>query len=78
LTAPATDEFDLVRAWQKLARDKSITLNVCVSAALRRGISDEVIQSNLGDTPRLQSNFTFSGLGALAEALLVCDRVVQF
>ena len=43
LTSPASDEFDLVRAWQQL-----------------------------------QQGFTLSGLGALAEASLTCDRVVQF
>ncbi|AWK14852.1 sulfurtransferase complex subunit TusD [Candidatus Fukatsuia symbiotica] len=77
LTAPATDEFDLVRAWQKLARDKAITLNVCVAAALRRGVSDQAVQGDLG-VASLQPNFTFSGLGTLAEALWTCDRVVQF
>lgn len=35
LTAPANDEFDLVRAWQQLALNHSIELNVCVAAALR-------------------------------------------
>ncbi|AHM71579.1 sulfurtransferase complex subunit TusD [Yersinia hibernica] len=79
LTAPANDEFDLVRAWQKLATEQAVTLNVCVAAALRRGISDqhEADQLNLA-AANLQPGFTLSGLGALAEAALTCDRMVQF
>ncbi|EKN6151355.1 TPA: sulfurtransferase complex subunit TusD [Yersinia enterocolitica] len=79
LTAPANDEFDLVRAWQQLALNHSIELNVCVAAALRRGITDqnETDQLDLAGA-NLQPGFTLSGLGALAEAALTCDRMVQF
>ena len=71
LTSPASDEFDLVRAWQQL--------NVCVAAALRRGVVDETEAGRLGlASSNLQQGFTLSGLGALAEASLTCDRVVQF
>ncbi|OWF78081.1 sulfurtransferase TusD [Yersinia frederiksenii] len=79
LTAPANDEFDLVRAWQKLAAEHAVTLNVCVAAALRRGVTDqhEAEQLNLA-AANLQPGFTLSGLGSLAEAALTCDRMVQF
>ncbi|EPS8493288.1 sulfurtransferase complex subunit TusD [Yersinia enterocolitica] len=79
LTAPANDEFDLVRAWQQLANEHAVILNVCVAAALRRGITDqhEAEQLNLA-AANLQPGFTLSGLGALAEAVLTCDRMVQF
>lgn len=79
LTAPASDEFDLVRAWQKLADEHAVALNVCVAAALRRGVTDqhEAEQLNLA-AANLQPGFTLSGLGALAEAALTCDRMVQF
>lgn len=79
LIAPANDEFDLVRAWQQLATEHSVTLNVCVAAALRRGVTDqhEAKQLNLA-AANLQPGFTLSGLGALAEAALTCDRMVQF
>ncbi|CNF91871.1 sulfurtransferase complex subunit TusD [Yersinia enterocolitica] len=79
LTAPANDEFDLVRAWQQLANEHAVILNVCVAAALRRGITDqhEAEQLNLA-AANLQPGFTLSGLGALAEAALTCDRMVQF
>ncbi|WP_145519299.1 sulfurtransferase complex subunit TusD [Yersinia mollaretii] len=79
LTAPASDEFDLVRAWQQLAADHAVVLNVCVAAALRRGVTDqhEAEQLNLA-AANLQPGFTLSGLGSLAEAALTCDRMVQF
>ncbi|EHC58815.1 tRNA 5-methylaminomethyl-2-thiouridine synthase TusD [Salmonella enterica subsp. enterica serovar Urbana str. R8-2977] len=56
-----------------------VALNICVAAALRRGIIDETEAGRLGlPSANLQSGFTLSGLGALAEASLTCDRVVQF
>ncbi|CNH26342.1 sulfur transfer complex subunit TusD [Yersinia aldovae] len=79
LTAPASDEYDLVRAWQQLALEHAVELNVCVAAALRRGVTDqhEADQLNLV-AANLQPGFTLSGLGALAEAALTCDHMVQF
>ncbi|MGC6389073.1 sulfurtransferase complex subunit TusD [Ewingella sp. S1.OA.A_B6] len=79
LSTPASDEFDLVRAWQRLAADNQIALNVCVAAALRRGIIDTAEAGNQGsDFANLQPGFTLTGLGSLAEASLTCDRLVQF
>ncbi|MDQ1213300.1 sulfurtransferase complex subunit TusD [Pantoea anthophila] len=79
LTAPASDEFDLVRAWQALHQEQGVVLNICVAAALRRGISDpqEAARLQLAAS-NLQPGFTLSGLGALAEAALSCERMVQF
>lgn len=79
LTSPASDEFDVVRAWQHLNQTQGVTLNICVAAALRRGIVDETESARLGlAAANLQPGFILSGLGALAEASLTCDRVVQF
>lgn len=79
LTSPASDEFDLVRAWQQMNTMHGVTLNICVAAALRRGVVDETEAARLGlPSANLQPGFTLSGLGALAEASLTCDRVVQF
>lgn len=79
LSSPASDEFDLVRAWQQMAAKHQIELNVCVAAALRRGIidSDEAAQRQELSV-NLQDGFSLSGLGSLAEAALSCDRLVQF
>ncbi|AIJ07917.1 MULTISPECIES: sulfurtransferase complex subunit TusD [Edwardsiella] len=79
LTQPAADEFDLVRAWQQLSQQHGVTLNVCVAAALRRGVVSTAAAEQRGLTSgNLQPGFTLSGLGALAEAMLVCDRTMQF
>lgn len=79
LTAPASDEFDLVRAWQRLAEQHGVELNVCVAAALRRGVTDCQESEARGlQQDNLQPGFQLSGLGSLAEAALGCDRVVQF
>lgn len=79
LTVPANDEFDLVTAWQALARKHNISLDTCVAASLRRGVvgpvESEQHQLN-GDN--LADGFQLAGLGSLAEALLTQDRVVQF
>jgi len=79
LSTPASDEFDLVRAWQRLAADNRVALNVCVAAALRRGVIDDAEARNQGmEFANLQPGFTLTGLGSLAEASLTCDRLVQF
>lgn len=79
LTAPASDEVDIVRAWQALHEEQNVALNICVAAALRRGVADEQEAERLQLTGNnLQAGFELSGLGALAEAALGCDRLVQF
>jgi tRNA 2-thiouridine synthesizing protein D len=79
LTSPASDEFDLVRAWQQLAHAHEVELNVCVAAALRRGVMDADEATHHEDKyPNLQPGFALTGLGSLAEAALVCDRLIQF
>ncbi|MGE9552421.1 sulfurtransferase complex subunit TusD [Erwinia amylovora] len=79
LTSPASDEFDLTRAWQQLHQEHGVALNICVAAALRRGVTDEQEAKNLGlPAANLAQGFRLSGLGALAEAALSCERMVQF
>lgn len=79
LTVPANDEFDLVNAWQALANEHNVRLETCVAAALRRGVvsQDEANQHGLAQS-NLAQGFHQAGLGSLAEAMLVQDRVVQF
>lgn len=79
LTAPASDEFDLVRAWRRLREEYQVGLHICVAAALRRGVVDSGEAQRLAlPAANLQEGFALTGLGALAEAALSCDRVVQF
>ena len=79
LVAPASDETNLQQAWTKLALTQGLRLDVCVAAALRRGVCDQVNAEQVGLSQwNLSAPFYLSGLGQLAEAALTADRVVQF
>lgn len=79
LTAPASDEFDLVRGWQQLQAEHGVALHICIAAALRRGIADQQQADALAlACANLQPGFELVGLGALAEAALSSERLVQF
>lgn len=79
LHAPASDEVDLVRLWAELAIEQGIRIDVCVAAAMRRGVLDQTQASEVGKAQfNLAEPFCLSGLGQLAEAALTADRVVQF
>ena len=65
---PPSDDRNLVALWSDLAKDYGIELVVCVAAAMRRGINDEV----------LAEGFKISGLGQLVEAGIVGDKLVTF
>ncbi|BGI50872.1 MAG: sulfurtransferase complex subunit TusD [Arsenophonus endosymbiont of Ceratovacuna japonica] len=79
LMLPANDEFNLLIEWKKLAKKTGCKLNICVSAALRRGIIDKTeAKNNNLFCNNLDEDFVLSGLDSLAEAMLICDRTVQF
>ncbi|OAN17089.1 tRNA 2-thiouridine(34) synthase TusD [Photobacterium jeanii] len=79
LSVPASDEFDLVAAWQALANEHKVELQTCVAAALRRGIiGQQEAELNGLTSANLADGFEQAGLGGLAEALLTADRVIQF
>ncbi len=79
LLSPASDEVNLFKLWQTLALQYKFPLEVCVSAALRRGIVDS-IEARLLALPHfnLEKPFVLSGLGQLAELSAKADRLVQF
>ena len=68
LSEPQTDDRNLVALWAKLGQAHGIDLVVCIAAALRRGIKEEI----------LQEGFRISGLGQLVEAGIDNDRLVVF
>ena len=68
LSEPQTDDRNLVALWAKLGQEHGIDLVVCIAAALRRGIKEEI----------LQEGFRISGLGQLVEAGIENDRLVVF
>jgi tRNA 2-thiouridine synthesizing protein D len=68
LTEPPNDDRNVVNRWSKLAEEHTLDLVVCVAAALRRGIKDEI----------LAPGFRISGLGQLIESGIQADRMVVF
>ncbi len=68
LTEPPQDDRHIVNRWSALAEQHGIDLVVCVAAALRRGIKDEI----------LPKGFRISGLGQLVETGIQSDRLVVF
>ncbi len=79
LTAPASDEFESGARVASLHDEHGVALHICAAAALRRGVTDEREAQQLAlPGHNSQPGFTLSGLGALAEAALTCDWMVQF
>jgi len=71
-TNPANDEFDLVNAWQTLAKTYHVKLALCIAAAQRRGVIQESTSDNIA------AQFELVGLGELSESIAQSDRVIQF
>lgn len=67
-----TDEFQAIKAWEKLTLENKLPLHLCISAAEKRGLTDEGEHANINDS------FTVSGLGELVELTSQADRLVQF
>ena len=67
----ASDEFQAISHWQRLHQAYKLPLHLCITAAEKRGISDEHAQN-------IHSIFTVSGLGELVELSSMADRMVQF
>ena len=68
LTEPPQDDRHIVNRWSALATEHGVDLVVCVAAALRRGVKDEV----------LAPGFRISGLGQLVDSGIKTDRLVTF
>ncbi|MCR4301012.1 MAG: sulfurtransferase complex subunit TusD [Sulfuricaulis sp.] len=64
---PPQDDRHIVKRWSELGA-KGIDLVVCVAAAKRRGITDEVLAPDI----------RISGLGQLASMIDESDRIVTF
>ncbi|PQA40073.1 sulfurtransferase complex subunit TusD [Amnimonas aquatica] len=79
LSTPPRDETPLTARWQRLQEEHDIELVVCVAAALRRGVVDD-LNARSWELPaaNLAVGFLISGLGQLAEAQLEADRLVTF
>lgn len=71
-----SDELNLRTAWFKFSQEKNIPLHLCVTAAARRGVVDA--HYSPCDTVSVQEGYTLAGLGEFTQAVLTCDRLIQF
>ena len=79
LAAPPQDEPHLVDAWAALANEHRVALQVCIAAALRRGLLDEREAARHGkDGVSVEAPFELTGLGQLVDLGTRCDRLVTF
>jgi len=79
LNCPASDETNITFEWQMFAQEHKIELSVCIGASLRRGICDKE-SANQEQLPssNLATGFVLDGLGRLAQATAVSDRLIRF
>ena len=68
LSAPQSDDRNLVKLWSELGQERGVELIVCIAAALRRGLTEE----------NLAPGFEISGLGQLVGAGIDADRLIVF
>ncbi len=67
LMDPPTDDRHIANRWSTLGA-KGVDLVVCIAAAKRRGITDEVLPENM----------RISGLGQLVDMAIQADRMITF
>ncbi|GED22512.1 sulfurtransferase complex subunit TusD [Halomonas sabkhae] len=79
LAAPPQDEPHLVDGWIALHTEHGVSLQVCIAAALRRGLMDQREASRHGKAGySVEAPFELVGLGQLVDLGLDCDRLVTF
>lgn len=75
----SADQLDVTKAWQTLAADHQLTLSVCVSTALSRGVSDTDNSTRHGlSGDNVATGFELVGLSELALMMQEGRRVLQF
>jgi len=79
LATPPQDERNVTARWSALAAEYGLDLVLCVAAAQRRGLVDEVERRRHGkDADNIAPGFRISGLGQLIETAILADRFVVF
>lgn len=75
-----SDERDLAQKWQSLANSQNVPLQVCITAANRRGIlsKQDAEQDKDYSDFNLKSPFVSVGLGELVTQINQADRTIQF
>ena len=73
------DEVNITEQWLKLAQDNDLDLVVCIAAAVGRGVLDQAeAKRHQKGAANLSDGFELSGLGQLADAIIVSDRTITF
>lgn len=79
LMSPPQDELNMREAWIALHRDHNVALDVCIAAALRRGVMSTAEAQRHGLlNHNLEAPFELTGLGQLLELQQRCDRFITF
>lgn len=79
LAAPPQDEPHLMDGWKALHDEHGVKLDVCIAAALRRGLLDETEASRHGkEGHSIEAPFALTGLGQLVDLGLRCDKLITF
>ncbi|WP_085297410.1 sulfurtransferase complex subunit TusD [Cognaticolwellia mytili] len=68
------DEYQALQHWQQLSNEYHVPLHLCVSAAEKRGLTDELSNN---ENSNIDKAFIVSGLGELVELTSKAERVVQ-
>ncbi|CAN0392587.1 unnamed protein product [Ectocarpus sp. 12 AP-2014] len=79
LMAPPQDELNLCQAWAELHQQHAVPLDVCIAAALRRGLmSESEAQRHGKQAYNVAPPFELTGLGQLLELQQRSDRFITF
>lgn len=75
----SADQMNVTKEWQDLAKEYELSLPVCVSTALSRGISDADNRARHQlDSANLATGFTLVGLSELAMMMQDSSHLMQF
>ena len=79
LMAPPQDELNMHDAWAELHQQHAVPLDVCIAAALRRGLMNESEAQRHGKQAyNLSPPFELTGLGQLLVLQQRADRLITF
>lgn len=79
LITPPKDCECVRNAWQALHHQYGVKLDVCIAAALQRGLVDAAEGKRHGYASyNVESPFELTGLGQLLTLQQCCDRVISF
>jgi tRNA 2-thiouridine synthesizing protein D len=65
------------KGWLDLQALQKFPLQLCIANSLRRGILDEAEAARYSQNPNLIDGFELSGLGEIAEACQLSDRIIR-